>query len=183
MPLIGQLAFFILFLVTGFVALGVGLLRPTLVGRQPCRRWFALVAGILAACVVFSTWIGLHGLGQAKPGVGGAMFGVFAGVIWGGFFSFISTQALWWAFDPVDHEAPDQTEQIMNSDLKVLSAYVFERIRTFVPNPGFANTGLLPWTLLLAAMFLPAAWAYAFCWLTWITEGAPGVEPIMPIKN
>ena len=183
MPLIGQAAFAVLFLVTGCVGVAVGLLRPRLQGRQPCRRWFALVAGILAACIVFSTWNGMYGLGQANSGVSGAVFGFFAGAIWGGLFSFLSSRVLWRAFDLPGRDSSKDYEQAMNTDVGVLIPRVIRNIRSFVPDPGFAKTGLLPWTILLAAIVLPAAWAYAFCWLTWLTEGAPGVEPVMPIKN
>jgi hypothetical protein len=71
----------------------------------------------------------------------------------------------------------------LNTQVRVLIPRVIQIVRSFVPNPGFAKTGLLPWSILLAAIALPAAWAYGFCWLTWLTEGAPGVEPVMPIKN
>ena len=104
MPLIGQIAFVTFCVVTTIIAYSAALFRPTLQGRQPCRRWFAFLAGLISASLVFSIWIGLYGLGSAEPGFGGAAFGLFAGLVWGGFFSYINSRVLWSAFDSLSRD-------------------------------------------------------------------------------
>ena len=51
------------------------LLQSKLHGRKPCRRWFAFMAGILAAALVFAVWTGIYGLGATEPGYRGVAFG------------------------------------------------------------------------------------------------------------
>jgi hypothetical protein len=183
MPLIGEIAFFTFGVVTTVIAYSAALLRPRLQGRQPCRRWFAFFVGTVAAALVFSAWTGVYGLGAAEPGLGGAGFGLFGGLAWGGFISLIHSKILWIAFDSPDRDDSGEHEQVMNTDIGVLVSDTVGRLRSFRPNPEFSGSGLLPWTIFLAAIILPMTWAYAFCQLTWMTEGAPGVEPVLPIDR
>ena len=182
MPLIGKIAIVIFCVVTTVIGYSSALLRSRLQGRQPCRRWFAFLVGLIAAALVFAIWIGLYGLGAAKPGFGGAAFGLFAGLVWGGIFSYINSLILWRAFESPSRDYPDEHEQTMNTDIGVLLACAVDRLRSFRPNPAFSGSGVFPWMIFVAAVVLPTIWAYAFCQLTWMTEGAPGVEPVLPIK-
>jgi hypothetical protein len=138
---------------------------------------------MVAATLVFATWIGVYGLGAAKPGARGAALGLFAGLVWGGIFSFVYSRILWLAFEAPEWDDSAELEQIMHTDIGILLSRSVGRLRSFRPKPGFVCSGILPWTILLAAIILPMIWAYAFCQLTWLTEGAPGVEPVMPIDR
>ncbi len=182
MPLVGQIAFVMFCVVATVIAHSAALLRSRLQGRQPCQRWFAFLVGLIAAALLFSIWIGLYGLGAAEPGLKGAAFGLFAGLFWGGIFSYVNSLILWRAFDSPIRRYSDEHEESMNTDIGVLLAGAIDRLRSFRPKPAFLGTGILPWMIFLAAVVLPTIWAYAFCQLIWMTEGAPGVEPIMPIK-
>ncbi|MBM4090269.1 MAG: hypothetical protein FJ276_12730 [Planctomycetes bacterium] len=71
----------------------------------------------------------------------------------------------------------------MNTDISILLSQAIGRLRKFQPNPAFMASGILPWLIFVAAVLLPMIWAYAFCQLTWMTEGAPGVEPVIPINR
>jgi hypothetical protein len=137
---------------------------------------------LIAAALVFAIWTEFYGLGAAEPGFGGAAFGLFAGLVWGGVFSYINSLILWGAFESPSRGYSDEHKQTMNTDIGVLLAHTVDRLRSFRPNPAFSGSGILPWMMFLAAVVLPTIWAYAFCQLTWMTEGAPGVEPVMPIK-
>ncbi len=183
MPIIGQIAIVSCVAATTVVAYAAGSVRSRLQGRQPCQRWFAFLVGMIAAATVFTTWIGIYGLGAAVPGFRGAAFGLFAGLIWGGIFSHINSLVLWRSFDSPDRDYSGEHEQTMNTDVGLLLSQAVQRLRSFRPTPAFANSGILPWAIFLAAVVLPALWAYAFCLLTWLTEGAPGVEPVMPIRH
>ena len=89
---VGEIAQHTFTLVTSIVTwVATAKLRPVLQGRQPCRRWFAFLVATLAATTVFVVWIGNWGLGAAEPGLGGAAFGLLAGLIWGGFFASVNT--------------------------------------------------------------------------------------------
>jgi hypothetical protein len=175
MPLIGRIALLTFAVVTTIVAYSAGLLRSRLQGRQPCRRWFAFLVGMVAAAIVFSIWTGVYGLGAA--------FGLFGGLVWGGIFSFINSRILWSAFDSPNRDYSSEYEQTMNTDIGVLLSQAVGELRSFQQNPAFAGSGILPWTSFLAAIILPMIWACAFCQLTWMTEGAPGVKPVMPINR
>jgi hypothetical protein len=71
----------------------------------------------------------------------------------------------------------------MNTDLGVLFSRVVSRIASFRPLPEFAETGLLPWFIFFGVILLNVLWALAFCALTLLTEGAPGVAPVIPIRR
>jgi hypothetical protein len=183
MPLFGRIAIGTFVAVTTVIAHVAAWPRPSLQGRQPCRRWFAFFVGMLGACLVFATWIGIKGLGAAKPGFGGAAFGVFAGLVYGGVFSLFNSRVLWRAFDAPERDYSREYDQTMNTDLAVLLSRLVGRLLAFRPYPAFASSGRLPWAIFLAAVVLPVIWAYAFCQLIWMTEGAPGVAPVMPINR
>ena len=184
MSLIGKIALLAFAVGLAILAYVVSKLELRLRGRQPCRRWVAFVAGDVASAIVFSVWTGVYGLSAASPGLGGAAFGAFGGLVSGGFFSYIHAKILWNAFDANSaaslrsHELED-----MHTDVRVLLARMIGKVRSFRPHPEFANTGILPWTIFLAAIILPMIWSYAFCLLAWMTEGAPGVKPVMPIQR
>lgn len=160
----------------------VPLLRSRLHGRQPCRQWFAFLLGTVGAALVFSIWCGVYGLGAVEPGFGGAVFGLYCGLFWGGLFSLINSQIFWSAFDSPNREYSNEHEQTMNPDMcPALSGG--RRLRSFRPNPAFVSSGALPWAIFLAAIILSMIWSYGFCQMVWMTEGAPGVEPVMPIDR
>jgi hypothetical protein len=183
MPDIGRVAFLTFAAVTTAVAYHAASLRPQLQGRRPCRRWFAFLAGTVAAALVFATWTWLYGLGAAEPDLGGAAFGLFGGLVWGGIFSYFNTRVLWRAFDPPTRDYAAEYDRTMHTDIGVLIARAARRVWAFRPVPEFARVGKLPWSIFAAAVVLPVIWAYAFCLLVWTTEGAPGVKPVMPLNR
>ena len=183
MPHEGQIAVLAFTLITSIVAYFAASLRLNLRGTEPCRRWFAFLAGTISASGVFAAWCGIYGLGAVKPGWQGSAFGLFAGLLWGGFFAFVNSRALWRAFDSPIRDYEVEHKQMMNSDLLVLVSNAFDRLRKFKPNPKFVKASKWSWAILFAAVLLPALWALAFCEITWLTEGAPGTKPPLPIKR
>jgi hypothetical protein len=183
MPHEGRIAVLAFTLISSIVAYFAASLRANLRGMEPCRRWFAFLAGTIAASVVFTAWIGIYGLGAAEPGWQGSAFGLFAGLFWGGFFAFVNSWVLWMAFDSPIRDYDVEHKQMMNSDLFILISNALNRVRKFKPNPEFARTGKWSWAIFFAAVLLPALWAFAFCEMVWLTEGAPGTKPVMPIKR
>ena len=140
MPLFGRIAIGTFVAVTTVIAHVAAWPRPSLQGRQPCRRWFAFFVGMLGACLVFATWIGIKGLGAAKPGFGGAAFGVFAGLVYGGVFSLFNSRVLWRAFDAPERDYSREYDQTMNTDLAVLLSRLVGRLLAFRPYPAFASS-------------------------------------------
>ena len=183
MPFIGHIAFFVFAVVTTVVAYSAASLRSKLQGQPPCQRWFGFLIGMIAAATVFVTWTGVHGLGAVEPSYQGVAYALFGGTVWGGIFSYINVLILWRAFDSPSKNYAGEHEQMMNTDVDVLLSRAVRRILAFRPIPAFEALGVLPWAIFIAAIVLPMLWAYAFCLLTWLTEGAPGVEPVMPIKR
>jgi len=171
MPLIGKIAFLIFAIVATIIAYAAALLRSRLHGRQPCRWWFAFLVGLIAAALVFATWVGFYGLGSLEPGIRGTAFGLFAGFLWGAIFSYINSSILWTAFDSPSRDDAGEDEQRMNTDISILLGQAVDRLRSFRPNPGFVGSGILPWMIFLAAIILPTIWACVFCQLTSMTEG------------
>lgn len=169
--------------VTAIISYAASSLRSDLQGRQPCRRWFACFVGVASSAVVFATWMGVYGLGAAKPGPQGVAFGLWAGLIWGGIFSCANSTVLWKAFDSPNRDDAVEHRRMMETDISALVARASGRLRSFRPNPGFAGSGVVPWMIFLAAVVLPMVWTHAVCELVWLTEGAPGVTPVMPIDR
>jgi hypothetical protein len=179
MPLVGEVVVLIFVVVMTLVAYCAALLQRKLEGQRPCLRWFAWVMGTLAATTVFVIWIGLLGLGKVQAGLHGAAFGLLAGIVWGGFFSFINSSVIWRAFDSPTRNYEAEHQQLMNTDIGLLLARLFRGIVGL--RPKFAATGVLAWFVLAVVMLLSALWACAFCVITLLTEGAPDVEPVFPI--
>jgi hypothetical protein len=184
MPLIGKLAALIFIVALSICAyVGERLLQPRLQGREPCRRWFALVVGTLAGASVFSCWTGTWGLGAAEPGFRGAAFGLFGGLIWGGFFAFVLSLTMWQAFQPPDSDRKSTFDDLLNADVRAVPSRILRGILSFRPTPGFRNVGVLPWGVFFTVVMLTVFWSWAFCLLTWATEGAPGQAPVMPLNR
>ncbi len=180
MPLIGMLAVLGFVAFATFLSFAVSSLKSRLASRQPCNRWFAFASGVVASMLAFSMWVGTYGLGATKPGTGGVLFGAFCGLIWGTFFSGIHSTILWHAFDSPSLKR-DIKPALLETDLGLLFPKVKESILGFRFHPEFARTDCLPWALFAAAVLLPALWSIGFCLLTFLTEGAPGVEPVIPL--
>jgi hypothetical protein len=157
-------------------------LRSHFWGHQPCRRWVPFVVGVASSALIFATWMGVHGLGAVERGLHGVAFGLWAGLIWGGVFSYANSLVLWKAFDMPDRDDTSEHGQMMDTDIRLLLARAMGRIRSFRPNPEFSASGVVPWMIFLAAVVLPMVWTYAFCELILLTEGAPGVKPVWPLK-
>ena len=166
--------------VTTAVAYYAASLRSKLQGRQPCQRWLAHFAGMIAAAAVFTTWMGSSGLGAVEPGFRGALFGVFAGIVWGGIFSYFNARVLWRAFDTPSEDYEAEYEKTMHTDLRVLFSQAVQRLLAFKPTPRFKASGILPWALFLAALLLPIFWACTFCLIIGLTEGTPVVKAVLP---
>jgi hypothetical protein len=180
MPLVGKLAVLAFILFVTVLSLVVASMKTRLASRQPCKRWFAFVSGTIASMFVFGGWVGAYGLGAAEPGIGGVAFGAFAGLIWGAVFSGINSTILWHAFSTPNAELESKTS-LFETDINLLFSRIKDSVLGFKLRPEFAPTGLLPWGLFFAAVLLPALWSFGFCLLTFITEGAPGVDPIVPL--
>ena len=182
MPLIGDIAVQIFTSITTIITwIATARLRPKLQGRQPCNRWFVCCVATVAAATVFTIWTGVWGLGAAEPGLSGAAFGLFGGLIWGGIFALINSFVLWRAFDSPSRDYEAEKQDMMNTDVGALVSRLLKQILSFRPAPEFANTGVLPWMIFVAAVILSMLWAFAFCLLTYVTEGAPGTEPVIPV--
>jgi hypothetical protein len=126
--------------------------------------------------------MGTWGLGAAEPGWRGAVSGLFAGAVWGGFFAFLFSWVMWQAFQVPDPDRQSGFEELLNTDVRAVPSRILREILSFRPAPGFRNTGILPWAIFFAVVMLTGLSCYVFCLLTWATEGAPGQEPIMPLN-
>src|SRR6516165_1835135 len=118
MPLVGTLAVFA-FNVSGSLVAFIAAthLRPKLQGREPCKLWFVFFLGTLASTGVFVTWIGTWGIGAVHPGLGSIPSALSAGLVWGGFFAFVSSRLVWRAFDPPSRDYEAEKTQMMNTDV------------------------------------------------------------------
>ena len=184
MPFLARIAVYVFTVFTTLLSHIIALMgsRFGLASRQPCTRWFAFLSGTLASMTVFSGWCGVYGLGQAQPGLSGVLFGAFAGLVWGAIFSGVNSTVLWRAFNSENDDSKNNSTNIFETEINLLPSRIKESIKKFRFRPEFARTGFLPWGLYIAAIFLPALWSLAFCLLTFLTEGAPGVEPVIPLN-